>query len=98
MTTDRFDKLLAFLERLDAAKLHYNVSHHREEAISVEVFVPGEHWEVDFLADGDVDVERFRSNGHIDDESALNELFTTYGEPESTPEEAVNHDDATARK
>jgi hypothetical protein len=39
---------------------------------------------VDFLADGDVDVERFVSTGDVDDESALEELFEKLADrPES---------------
>lgn len=35
-------------------------------------------WEVDFFADGEVYVERFCSNGQIDDESASVELFAKH--------------------
>jgi hypothetical protein len=98
MKADRFDKLLDFLQRLDEAKIHYVLTNYREDAISVEVYAPGEHWEVDFLADGEIDVERYRSNGHIDDESVLEELFALCSDVESSSEEAVNHNDATARK
>ncbi len=93
MTADRFDRVLAFLRRLDEAKIHYEMSHYRDDAISVKVTVPGERWEVDFLEDGDVDVERFLSNGHIDDESALDELFARF----SDKEELVT-DDGVARE
>jgi hypothetical protein len=96
MNQDRFDKLLAFLERLDAAKIHYSLSNYREEALSVEVHVPGEHWEIDFLADGDIEVERYRSSGHIDDASVLDELFAKYSDEETQTEES--QDDAIARK
>src|SRR5213083_2176101 len=75
MKRDQFAKLLAFLDRLDDARIPYQLSYHIEDAISVEAHAPGEHWEVDFFADGDVYVERFRSNGHIDEESSLAELF-----------------------
>ena len=44
---------------------------------------PGEYWEIEFLEDGEVDVERFRSNGHIDDESALEELFAQFSDEEA---------------
>lgn len=41
----------------------------------VMVFVPGEHWEVEFMDDGGVEVERFRSDGQISDESSVAELW-----------------------
>jgi len=81
MNPDRFDKLLGFIRRLEEAKIYHQVAAHRDDAISVLVTVPGQRWEVDFLADGDVDVERFVSTGEIDDESALDELFEKVSEP-----------------
>jgi hypothetical protein len=93
MSQDRFDKLLAFLRRLEDAKVSHQLANYREEAISVIIRSPGEFWEVDFLEDGGVDIERFRSNGHIDDESALAELFAQCSDEEEAP---ATHD-ATAR-
>jgi hypothetical protein len=90
MKDERFDKLLAFLDRLDNAKIPYHLSKHLYDAISVEVYAPGEHWEVDFLADGQVYVERFRSNGHIDDETVFEELFRLCSDEESPPEQAIS--------
>lgn len=92
MNTDRFDKLLAFLRRLEDAKISHQVADYREGAVSVVVRGPGEYWEIDFLEDGEVEIERFRSNGHIDDESALAELFAKFSDEEA----AIGHD-ATAR-
>ena len=41
----------------------------------VEIAVPGERWEVEFFADGTVEVERFVSEGGICGESELEKLF-----------------------
>lgn len=71
-------KLLDFLMKLQDHKIGYRLSCHRDEAIMVELAVPGERWEIEFFADGSVEVERFRSNGAIVDEAVLTELFTTY--------------------
>ena len=98
MKPDQFEKLVAFLERLDNAKISYHLLHSRDEAITVLAYAPGEYWEVDFLADGEVDVERYRSNGHIDDESVLDQLFALWAEPEPSNQEPVNQDGITARK
>jgi hypothetical protein len=46
---------------------------------------------VDFLDDGSVDVERFVSDGRIDDEAALAELFAKF----SDGEPATTHDSRT---
>ncbi|MDQ2745384.1 MAG: hypothetical protein M3Z66_24240 [Chloroflexota bacterium] len=45
------------------------------DAILVEISTPGTRWEVEFFEDGRVEVERFRSDGTIDDETALSAFF-----------------------
>jgi hypothetical protein len=88
MNEDRFTRVLTFLRQLEDAKLHFRLERYREDAISVQVDVPGERWEVDFLNDGSVDVERFKSDGEIYDESAFAELFTKFGETDALTAEA----------
>jgi hypothetical protein len=46
------------------------------------VTVPGERWEIEFLGDGSVEIERFISNGEICGEEAFAELFARYADPE----------------
>ena len=67
--------LLSFLNDLRDAKIDYRLSHQREDAIMVEIAVPGERWEVEFLDDGSVEVEVFRSEGTIHDASLLGALI-----------------------
>jgi hypothetical protein len=95
---DRFSQLLEFLRQLENAKIAYELRHSRDEAIMVKINVPGERWEVEFLEDDEIEVERFRSNGHIDDASTLQELFAQHSDagPEAT--QTVNTNDAIARK
>jgi hypothetical protein len=38
----------------------------------ITVAVPGERWEIEFLDDGSIEIERFISNGKIFGERALN--------------------------
>jgi hypothetical protein len=97
MKEDQFDKLLNFLDRLNRAKIFYRLAGDRFDALSVEIAVPGEHWEVDFLRDGEIEVERYCSPGHIDDESALAELFAKFSDEEPS-QEAVGHHDAIPGK
>jgi hypothetical protein len=74
-----FQKFLDFLNKLDATKTTYRLSHFREDTVAVELAVPGERWEVEFYADGTVEVERFRSNGVVSpDETLLDELFSYF--------------------
>jgi hypothetical protein len=93
----QFSKLMAFLDRLDNAKIPYDLKHSRDDAIMIVAFAPGEYWEIEFTDDGDIDVERYRSDGHIDDESVLEELFEMWTEPESENQEPQKSQDAIAR-
>lgn len=76
MTQDKFTELARFLEQLHHASIHFTVSSVRPEAIIVNVTVPGERWEVEFLDDGSVEVERFV----ILDASAFADLFARFSD------------------
>jgi hypothetical protein len=53
------ERLLNFLSRLDAHSIRYSLAHDRADAITVRIRMPGERWDVGFLADGSMDVETF---------------------------------------
>jgi hypothetical protein len=74
-------RLLSFLNGLRDGKIFYRLSQHRDDAIMVEVTVPGERWEVEFMEDGTVEAEVFRSNGEIHGEEVLDDLLRRHGEP-----------------
>lgn len=80
MTNDVFGKLMGFLNRLNEAEIEFALNQSRDDALMVLVYAPGEYWEIEFLADGTVDVERYRSDGRVDDESVLEELFQAWSE------------------
>lgn len=88
----RFGRLILFLKRLQEAKIPHRLDDNREDAISVLAFAPSEYWEIDFLADGEVDVERYRSNGVIEEESSLEALFAVWKDDvtDETPSEDSN--------
>jgi hypothetical protein len=78
VAVDAYKELLNFLNRLTDAKLHHAVRHSRPDAITIEVFVPGERWEVEFVDYGDevhVEVEIYRGGGVTGDEKTLEDLF-----------------------
>lgn len=52
----------------------------RDEAIMVEIAVPGERWEVEFFGDGRVEVEVFKSPGITGGEEELARLLEDFGE------------------
>ena len=76
----KLSKLTGFLDRLDKASIHYTLASVREGAVSVGVSVPGERWEVEFMDDGDVDVEIFKSDGETFEFSEVEELFERHAE------------------
>lgn len=75
MKTDLFNKFLTFLNQLEQQKINYQISHHRDEAVMITVAIVGQRWEIEFLENGDIEVEKFVSHGEIKGEEALQELF-----------------------
>ena len=75
------EKLLDFLSDLDERKIFHRLSQVRPEAIMVEIAVPGERWEVEFFADGHVEVEVFgRSPGIVGGEEVLRRLYDQFSD------------------
>ena len=66
--------LPAFLDRLTELHASFTLERFRD-SIAVIVAVPGERWEVEFMDDGSIEVERFRSSGKLGDEKSFDELF-----------------------
>lgn len=45
-------------------------------------YVPGQHWEIEFITDSEWEVEVFESDGTIMDKSSLDVLLRDFGEPQ----------------
>ena len=79
-------KLLDFLVELERRRIWYILHHVREETIMVEVHEPGWFWEVEFFADGQVEVEGFRSTGPLlsgtEAEDAMARILSEHDEDE----------------
>lgn len=71
----KLEKLTNFLDRLDREDIHYNLSSIREGAVMVGVTVANERWEIEFMADGDIEIEIFKSDDEIHDFSVIERLF-----------------------
>lgn len=78
--TFELSNLLRFLNKLDGTNIYYQLNKIRDEAIMVEVVVPGQRWEVEFLEDGTVDVEKFISDKAFYDEGELDHLFKEFSD------------------
>jgi hypothetical protein len=74
-SADRPPTLFEFLDHLEAVNASFRLARIRHESLMVEVFAPGEHWEVEFMRDGSVEIERYRSSGEIHDQSVLKDLW-----------------------
>lgn len=68
--------LLDFLQKLEDNDIYYRLNKVRD-SIMVELALPGQRWEVEFMRDGEVQVEKFLTSGEILDESALEEMFNS---------------------
>lgn len=77
---DRLTLVIEFVEKLHKAKIYCSVRCTSYDAISIDVAVPGQRWEIDFLKDGSVDIEIFKSNGNIYDRAKLSELFEKFSD------------------
>lgn len=73
-------RLTNFLKRLEEGNIHYSLASPRDDAVMVLATVPGERWEIEFFADGSIEVERFISDGEIAAEEALDELIVKHAE------------------
>jgi hypothetical protein len=78
LTASTFERLLELLSQLETREIAYTLGHYRPEAVMVTLALPGERWEVEFLADGSVDVERFVSTGELGSDEALRDLLAAY--------------------
>ena len=76
----KLSSLTSFLDRLDAEDIHYTLTSVREGSVLVSATLPGERWEVEFSADGDVEVEIFHSDGEVHDKQMIEELFERHAE------------------
>jgi len=72
-------RLIEFLNKLEENKIYYRLNKIRD-SILVEIAVPGQRWEVEFFADGDIQVEKFFSDGEIKDKSELEILFNNFSD------------------
>ena len=70
------NKLLDFLQKLEDNDIYYRLNKVRD-SMMVEIAIPGQRWEVEFMRDGEVQVEKFLTSGEILDERALEELFNS---------------------
>ncbi|HEY4940046.1 MAG TPA: hypothetical protein VII56_01355 [Rhizomicrobium sp.] len=72
--------LFSLLQKLEQAKIHFLLGRYDADSITVTASVPGERWEIQVFEDGNIQIERFRSDGTISDANTLDELWQKLSE------------------
>ncbi len=65
MPENTFSNFLLFLEELERRKIAYDLTHHRPDTLMVQLYVPGQRWEVEFYADGQIELEVFQESSGV---------------------------------
>jgi hypothetical protein len=76
---DHLERLIDFLDKLEDKKIYYKLDKVRD-AIMVEISVPGQKREVEFMQDGAIEIEKFMTTVEILDESELVHLFEDFSD------------------
>jgi hypothetical protein len=72
-------KLFQFCDALDRLHVRYGMLATRDDAVMVTVVVPSQYLEIEFLADGSVEIERFRSQGVAEaSDAVLEDVIQTF--------------------
>lgn len=72
--------LIDFLRKLEHSKISFTLNRYRNDAIMIIISVPGQRWEIEFMEDGTIEIEKFFSDGIIYDENVLNDLFSQFSD------------------
>jgi hypothetical protein len=73
-------EFINFLNKLEDSNIFYKLNKVRNEAIMVEVAVPGQRWEIEFMEDSTVVIEKFISDGDIYDGKELEVLLKDFSD------------------
>ena len=73
-------ELISFLNMLEVRKIFYQLSKIRDESILIQVSIPGQRWEIEFMENGDIEIEKFLSNGTIFGKNELDILFKEFSD------------------
>lgn len=71
--------LIDFLEKLEERKIYYRLNKIRD-SILIEVTVPGQRWEIEFMSNGSVEIEKFLSDGTIFDHNEIEDLLNNFSD------------------
>lgn len=73
-------ELIEFLNELETKSIYYRLNKTRDESIMVEVTVPGQRWEIEFMNDGTIEIEKFVSDENFYDATELEVLIKEFSD------------------
>lgn len=66
--------LLQFIRDLEARRIHFKLKHNRldpaHDSLMLTLTIPGRIWEIEFFDDGDVEIEKYKSEGPVEGTTA----------------------------
>lgn len=72
--------LINILNKLEDNNIFYKLNKVRNDAIMVEIAVPGQRWEVEFMADGTVEIEKFIGDDNFYGGQEIEVLFRDFSD------------------
>jgi hypothetical protein len=69
-----------FLNILDKNKIFYRLNKIRSDGILIEVAVPGQRWEIEYMDDGTIEIEKFISDGSLYGSEELDVLLRQFSD------------------
>ena len=70
---------IEFLDKLEKNKIYYRLNKIRDSVL-IEIVVPGQRWEVEFMADGTIEIEKYLSDKTIYSATELEVLFRDFSD------------------
>lgn len=72
--------LYSFIETLKQKKIFFSLHSFREDSIMIRADVPGERWEIEFMKDGKIEAEIFKSSGEICGKESLKDFLDRFAD------------------
>jgi hypothetical protein len=69
-----------FLNILEKNKIFYRLNKIRSDGILIEVAVPGQRWEIEYMDDGTIEIEKFISDGSLYGSEELDVLLRQFSD------------------
>jgi hypothetical protein len=73
-------EFIDFLNKLEENSIFYSLRKVRNEGIMVEIAVPGQRWEIEFMENDSVEIEKFISDGDYYDVKELESLLKNFSD------------------